>query len=589
MTMLARVSRVLILLAPAGLLACGDDLGPRVPAAIVVTPETPRVPLAGTLQLDASVVDASGREIPGQDLTFSSSAESVVSVDEAGVLTSAGSPGSSLITVASGEISAELEAVVALPPSALIVGTRSLTLNLGVQTSVYVTLTDENGEPVPNAAIAFEGSNPAVVQVVRYDIFPDSVFLTGLERGTTTVTVSSGGSTAEIQITVIRLPVAVVVTPQSLVLSSGESQQVAAAVVDYLGQDIDVLEPIVWSSSDEAVATVSPTGLVTSVGPEGSAIITATMDTLTVSLGAFVGTPPAGERLATVPFDEFPRGVTVTSTGRFFIAGYGGFASGTLPTLAFSKQAALLGPGEDVVLNGSVTRAYLVGTTVELNGRHPTGVVVMDLAANSPIDFLPVGLGRPSSGALSGDGTVLTVGTDHGFERIDLAARKSLGGTAAGHISKITHHPLKPLLYASGGVGVLELDPKTGEIKRWWRGGVASHAVTSDGSKLYTVDFFGAPINVIDLETGERVQLPGRFAGGDVVLSPDDRFLYVSLPSNHSVDGSKVFIVDPFSGALLRTIVLGGLSQRIAMSSDGIAIVTNDGVPGTPGWVDFVR
>ena len=245
------------------------------------------------------------------------------------------------------------------------------------------------------------------------------------------MTVSSGGSTVEVEVTVIRLPVAVIVTPQSLVLSSGESQQVTAAVVDNLGHDIDVLQPIAWSSSDEAVATVSPTGLVTSVGPEGSAILTATMDTLTVSLGAFVGTPPAGEKLATVPFDEFPRGVTVTSTGRFFIAGYGGFASGTLPTLGFSKQATLLGPGEDVVLNGSVTRAYLVGTTVELNGSHPTGVVVMDLATSSPIDFLPVGLGRPSSGALSGDGTVLTVGTDHGFERIDLATKRSLGGTAA--------------------------------------------------------------------------------------------------------------------------------------------------------------
>ena len=119
------------------------------------------------------MVDASGREIPGQALTFSSSAESVISVDDAGVLTSVGPPGSSLITVASGEISAELEAEVALPPSALIVGTRSLTLNLGVQTSVYVTLTDENGEPVPNAEFAFEGSNPTVVQVDRYDFFPD--------------------------------------------------------------------------------------------------------------------------------------------------------------------------------------------------------------------------------------------------------------------------------------------------------------------------------------------------------------------------------------------------------------------------------
>jgi hypothetical protein len=38
------------------------------------------------------------------------------------------------------------------------------------------------------------------------------------------------------------------------------------------------------------------------------------------------------------------------------------------------------------------------------------GVVVMDLATNSQIDFIPVGLGLAWSGALSGDGSVLTVG-----------------------------------------------------------------------------------------------------------------------------------------------------------------------------------
>jgi hypothetical protein len=41
-------------------------------------------------------------------------------------------------------------------------------------------------------------------------------------------------------------------------------------------------------------------------------------------------------------------------------------------------------------------------------------VVVIDLATNSQIDFIPVGFGFAWAGALSGDGSVLTVGTTTG-------------------------------------------------------------------------------------------------------------------------------------------------------------------------------
>ena len=54
----------LVGVAAAVVLACGDDLGPRIPAAIAVTPEAPQVPVAGTLQLAATVVDESGQGDP---------------------------------------------------------------------------------------------------------------------------------------------------------------------------------------------------------------------------------------------------------------------------------------------------------------------------------------------------------------------------------------------------------------------------------------------------------------------------------------------------------------------------------------------
>jgi uncharacterized protein YjdB len=571
--------------AAAVLLACGDDLGPRIPAAILVTPEAPRVPLAGTLQLAATVVDASGREITGHTVTFQSSDTTVLTVDDSGLLTSVGGTGSSLISAVSGDITAEVEAAVALPPSAIVVSPRSLELDTGQEAGLAFTVTDENGEPVPGAQVAFQGSDPAIVRVVAVDWSDEILFVTGLGIGTATVTLTRDGLRTEVPVTVGRFPTFAAITPSNLVLSSGGSQQVTAALFDRTGDEIDVLSPFTWSSSDEAVVTVSPAGLVTSVGPEGSAVITATTDTFTATLLVFVGTPPAGERLARVEL-PWADGLAVTPDGRYFVSGSDVFAAGALPDFALPVQISVPGTASDIVVNADVTRAYLVGT---MNESFERGVLVMDLTTNSRVDFIPVSLGYAWAGALSADGSVLTVGTDAGFERIDVATKVSLGGTAVGSIAKITPHPSRPLLYASGGAGVLELDRNSGEIIRRFPGGVNGHVVTPDGTRLYTIGS-GSGIGVWNLETGAKERRPSTVWGTDVTISPDGRFLYVLFGTSHTVDNSVVYVVDPASGTLLRRVVLGGLARRIAMSADGIAVISNEGaVAEEIGWVDFVR
>jgi hypothetical protein len=78
--------------------------------------------------------------------------------------------------------------------------------------------------------------------------------------------------------------------------------------------------------------------------------------------------------------------------------------------------------------------------------------------------------------------------------------------------------------------------------------------------------------------------------GTDLTISPDGRFLYVIYGSSHIVGNSRLYIVDPASGTELREVVTGGLAIRIAMSADGIAVISNEGaVAGELGWVDFVR
>jgi WD40 repeat protein len=566
------------------MLDCGDDLGPRVPAAIAVAPGAPRVLVAGTLQLEATVVDASGREIAGHTVTFESSDTTVLTVDGSGLLTSRGTTGTSLITLASGDLTAIVEARVVLPPSSIVVSPRSLELDTEEQQGLSFTVTETNGVPLPGAEVTFENSDPSILRLESPDWAGNVLFVTGLAPGSATVTLTSGELTVEVAVTVGRFPSSVAITPADLVLSPGGSQQVTAALLDRTGEALEAPSPFTWSSSDQAVVTVSPSGVVASVGSEGWALITATVDTFTATLRVFVGTPPAGEMLARVEL-PWAAGLALTADGQYFVGGNDVFARGALPDFALPVQVPV-GDAQvtDILVNADATRAYLV------LGSFGSAVIVMDLTTNAEVDRIPVNLGSAWAVALSADGSVLTVGTFNGYERIDLTTKRSLGGTAPGYVSKLTHHPSKPLLYASGEAGVLELDDKSGEVVRRFRGRVNGHVLSPDGKRLYTIGTGGGGIGVWNLETGAQEPSVGSVWGTDLTISPDGRFLYVIYGSSHIVGNSRLYIVDPASGTELREVVTGGLAIRIAMSADGIAVISNEGaVAGELGWVDFVR
>ena len=63
-------------------------------------------------------------------------------------------------------------------------------------------------------------------------------------------------------------------------------------------------------------------------------------------------------------------------------------------------------------------------------------------------------------------------------------------------------------------------------------------------------------------------------------ITPDGKFLY-------AIGGSRLFIVERTGGAVVRTVTLGGAAWQIAMSRDGIAVISN--FDFNSGWVDFVR
>jgi uncharacterized protein YjdB len=178
------------------LAACGGDQGPHTPAAIVLTPNAPRVPAGGTLQLTAAVVDDEGRALPDEPIVFESSEPTVVTVSDEGLLTSVGPLGSATITAGSGAFTAEVEADVVPPPSSLFVSPLSLTLPVNETFQLYIIVTDEHGDSIPDAELAVHTDNTAVISVgVDGNVWAK-------ESGLATITVVNGDRRRDVHVTV---------------------------------------------------------------------------------------------------------------------------------------------------------------------------------------------------------------------------------------------------------------------------------------------------------------------------------------------------------------------------------------------------
>ncbi|HKT59644.1 MAG TPA: Ig-like domain-containing protein [Gemmatimonadales bacterium] len=564
------------LLLPALVLGCGgDDLGPRIPAAIVVTPNEPHVPLGQTKQLTATVVDAGGRAIDGQPLSYTSGSPEIITVSAQGLLTAVGSLGTATIEVASGELTTTIEADAVLPPSAIVVEPRTLALQASQSAYLSVTVTNELSEPV-SVAVGFASGNPLVATV------DGSGLVTAVLNGSTEIVISSAGrADVHVPVTVSQIPTSIRVTPSNLVLAPGQEQPLSAQVLDAFGQLISGA-PLGYSSSATGVATVSSAGVVHAVA-NGSATIFVTSNALSTAVGLFVGDAPSGTVLATVALEGAPWGARVVGN-RFFVTGTGGRLYGGQGTpFSFPSALTLNGLTLDVAVNAAGTRAYVASVTDALGAQ---GVGVVDLAAQSVIEVLyPSSPNSVLAVALTPDESALFIGTGSGVEKIDLATKAAtpVPGVAAS-VTAFSRHPTQPWLYGNVGYGlVAEIDRETGMVLRTFdpialgsTGAVQGTAISLDATRLYAAVENGDLLSW-DLATGAGAERLTAGGGFGMAVSPDNALLYVA-------HGSAVLLVDRASLTLLKTLVVGGSVRRVAVRPDGVALAANEA-----GWVDFIK
>jgi uncharacterized protein YjdB len=140
-------------------------------------------------------------------------------------------------------------------------------------TATAATLT---GDPVTGGAVTWTSVNPSIATVSPTGL------VTGVARGTTAITATIDGRSASASVEVLA-PIATITIEGSVgTVPVGTSRQLRAIATDAAG-NFAPGRALTWTSSNQAVATVSSSGLLTAL-TEGTTTITATAEGRTGTL-----------------------------------------------------------------------------------------------------------------------------------------------------------------------------------------------------------------------------------------------------------------------------------------------------------------
>ncbi|MFN8583156.1 MAG: Ig-like domain-containing protein [Gemmatimonadaceae bacterium] len=237
-------------------------------ASVSITPVSPVLASIGISQQFVAVAkDANGYVVPLLMYTWSSTHPSVATVDASGLATSVATGSTTISAVASG-VTGTATLTVSQQPVSIDVNPPTLTFDaLGGTQSLSAVVRDANGQVIPGASVSWTSLDVAVATVDATGI------VTAVANGTTTITVASGGATQTAAVTVSQVPASVVVTPASVSLLLGATQQFSAVAYDANGQVV-VGATFAWRSSRRNVASVDANGLAVATEP-GTTTITA--------------------------------------------------------------------------------------------------------------------------------------------------------------------------------------------------------------------------------------------------------------------------------------------------------------------------
>ena len=144
------------------------------------------------------------------------------------------------------------------------------TMPVGTTLPLNASLRDADGQVMADVRISWASEDPTVASVSEAGV------VTGIRVGSVLVAASARGKDAFARLTIVPTPVASVrLSTANQALYIGDAVKLTAEPLDGGGNVL--ARPVTWSTSNNAVATVTGDGLVTAIA-QGGAIITATSE-----------------------------------------------------------------------------------------------------------------------------------------------------------------------------------------------------------------------------------------------------------------------------------------------------------------------
>lgn len=258
--------------------ACKEAAEPPKVAVISGMGDRDSMTVGTTFQYPIELRDAAGNVLTGRKVMWTSQNPQVASVDEAGVITGL-AVGPSLITAKVDGVVAQSMLFVQPAVASVVILPQTSSVVIGETRGLTVAVTDKDGKTISGRSLTWSSSNPSIATVNSEGV------VAGVSIGDATITARTirDGISGTATVQVVQVPVASVsISPAGTQLVfEGTTLQLSAVARDGSNNVLNG-RPVSWTTSNQAVATVSETGLVTGVGL-GSAQITAEVEGKTAS------------------------------------------------------------------------------------------------------------------------------------------------------------------------------------------------------------------------------------------------------------------------------------------------------------------
>ena len=277
-------------------------VAPQAVASVMISPDADTIVVGRRVTFRATPLDANNLPLAGRTIEWTSSDPAIATVSSAGEVLGLAAGSAKIRATIEGK-SAEGSIVV----SPVLVATVTVTpanptLSVGQTLGMTAIMRDAAGNILSGRAVSWAAPASGIVTIDAQGV------VTAVASGSETISATSEGVHGTTVISVSAIPVARVdVTPTSTSISPGQTSQLTATAFDASGNVL--VRSVTWTSSNNAVATVSATGLVTAVAA-GTVTISATIGGVTgTALITVAAVPVASVSVTPSTPSMFPNGV----------------------------------------------------------------------------------------------------------------------------------------------------------------------------------------------------------------------------------------------------------------------------------------